>query len=160
MANRLEAAAIVRALARGPEPLTEGPSGDLSCALCHGEEHPKPFTHEATCPYRLAREWDAASSGDADMGALPWNKGQPAILWTPTPGAPEIGADWWVTVCSACLTAICWHGEMYCDHAKNAGTAEKRASTLRALNREHPDNFSPEKIWRVTGNPPKAVTTL
>lgn len=94
---------------------------------------------------------------ETDMGALPWNKGQPAMLWTPTPGQPEVGADWWVTVCGRCLTAICWHGEMMCDESINAGTIEKRASELRALNREHPENFSPAKLWHMTGVEPKAV---
>src|SRR5690348_8017168 len=55
-----EALAIVEALVKSPVPLSEGPLGDLSCMLCHGDEYPRPFTHEAMCPYRLAREWVAA----------------------------------------------------------------------------------------------------
>ena len=74
---------------------------------------------------------------DTDMGAPPWNRGLDPLLWTPTPGAPEVGADWWVTVCAACLTAICWHGEMMCDQAREAGTCEMRARALMRLEREH-----------------------
>lgn len=43
-----------------------------------------------------------------------------------------------VTVCSACLTASCWHGAFYCDDYKTAGTVEKTVAELRALDLEHP----------------------
>lgn len=59
--------------------------------------------------------------------------------------------DYIVTVCDACLTASCWHYEFMCQRSQNAGTKEVRASELRALDKEHPDNFSREKLLRVEG---------
>lgn len=59
--------------------------------------------------------------------------------------------DYDVTVCAECLTASCWHGEFMCQKAKGAGLVTKRASELRALDREHPDNFSCDNIELVTG---------
>jgi hypothetical protein len=56
-----------------------------------------------------------------------------------------------ITVCSECLCACCWHGEFYCDKARDAGTVEKRVPELRALNREHPDNWSAKKMAEVYG---------
>lgn len=45
-----------------------------------------------------------------------------------------------ITVCSACLTACCWKGLLYCEEAwsPTAGTVEKTRAQLTALNREHP----------------------
>lgn len=59
--------------------------------------------------------------------------------------------DYDVTVCAECLTASCWHGESMCQKAKYAGLVTKRASELRAMNREHPDYFSRDTIEAVTG---------
>lgn len=59
--------------------------------------------------------------------------------------------DYDVTVCAECLTASCWHGEFMCQKAKYAGLVIKRASELRAMNREHSDNFNRDKIEEVTG---------
>jgi len=60
--------------------------------------------------------------------------------------------DYYVTVCNSCLTASCWHGEFYCQRAKTAGTVEKLASELRALDAEHPDNYSRAKLLEVAGH--------
>lgn len=65
--------------------------------------------------------------------------------------------DYLVTVCASCLTASCWHGEFMCQKAKTSTTTVYRASELRAAGREHSDNFSREKIRRVTGSPPREV---
>jgi hypothetical protein len=46
-----------------------------------------------------------------------------------------------ITVCSACLTAACWHGRFYCEAYRTAGTVEKTEAELRALERESPDNW-------------------
>jgi hypothetical protein len=43
-----------------------------------------------------------------------------------------------ITVCSACLRASCWQGKLYCDRAKEAGTARMPARTLRKLLLEAP----------------------
>jgi hypothetical protein len=61
--------------------------------------------------------------------------------------------DYYVTVCSACRCASCWHGEFMCDGAwLGAGTVEALASVLRGEDREHVSNFNPEKIEAVCGS--------
>lgn len=56
-----------------------------------------------------------------------------------------------VTVCAACLRASCWHGEFYCERAVGAGIRRMRVSELDALGKEHPSNYSVEKIAHVEG---------
>lgn len=56
-----------------------------------------------------------------------------------------------ITVCAACLCASCWHGEFYCEHAVGAGIRRMRESELDKLAREHPSNYSVEKIARACG---------
>jgi hypothetical protein len=56
-----------------------------------------------------------------------------------------------VTVCSSCLTASCWHYEFICDNHKAAGLVDLPISELRRLDREHPDNWSAEKMAKVYG---------
>ena len=56
-----------------------------------------------------------------------------------------------VTVCSACLRAVCWHGEMMCDDAGAAGTVEKTVRELNALKREHQSYYSKANVMRVCG---------
>lgn len=56
-----------------------------------------------------------------------------------------------VTVCSACLTASCWHGEMMCEDSRGAGTVSMPARELDKLGREHPSAYSVEKVRRVCG---------
>ena len=58
-----------------------------------------------------------------------------------------------ITVCDACLTASCWHGEFMCEESRYAGTIEKTVEELNLLHLEHPSNYSKEKIegintWR------------
>ena len=60
-------------------------------------------------------------------------------------------ADYYVTVCSHCLCASCWHGECGCQKYRTAGTVQRKASELDKLNREHPDNYSRQKIAEVCG---------
>jgi hypothetical protein len=76
---------------------------------------------------------------------------------SPRGEACAAAGDYEVTVCAACLTATCWHGVFMCQKAKQASTMDVRASELRALGREHPDNFSRERILRVTGSMPREV---
>lgn len=57
-----------------------------------------------------------------------------------------------VTVCSACRCASCWHGEFMCDSSRCAGTIDVLASELRGEYREHPSNFSVEKLREVCGS--------
>lgn len=59
--------------------------------------------------------------------------------------------DWWVTVCSECLRASCWHMEFPCEKARYAGTAQRAASDLDALNLEHPSHYEPTKLERTNG---------
>jgi len=56
-----------------------------------------------------------------------------------------------VTVCAECLRASCWYWEHQCDKAHTAGTVEVPVRKLRDLDREHPDNWSIEKIGRICG---------
>ena len=60
--------------------------------------------------------------------------------------------DYFVTVCDSCLMASCWHGTFMCQNSINAGTVEKPASSLLAMNLEHKDYFSPDTIQRVCGS--------
>lgn len=59
--------------------------------------------------------------------------------------------DYYVTVCSACRCASCWHGEFYCSAYKTAGTVTVRASELRREDREHRSHFSVTKLREVCG---------
>ena len=56
-----------------------------------------------------------------------------------------------IDVCAACLTAICWHGEIMCDEAKEASTTKRKRSYLDKMKREHQGNYSREKLDRVCG---------
>jgi hypothetical protein len=56
-----------------------------------------------------------------------------------------------VTVCAACLTAACWHGEFMCETAQTADITTKTVAELLALDREHPSNFSFDKVSKVCG---------
>lgn len=56
-----------------------------------------------------------------------------------------------VVVCAECLTASCWHGEFMCNGSASAGITTRTAAQLDALNREHPDHYSAEKVRRVCG---------
>lgn len=65
---------------------------------------------------------------------------------------PDVSTDYWVTVCSACRTASCWHGESMCGWGRTASTIEILASVLRIEGREHRDNFSVSKLEAVCGS--------
>lgn len=56
-----------------------------------------------------------------------------------------------VTVCEACLTASCWHGEFMCQRSGSAGTTTRTVAELDALDREHPSNYSVETVRNVCG---------
>ena len=49
----------------------------------------------------------------------------------------QLPKDETVTVCASCLRASCWHGELYCDDYKSAGTVQKTVGELLELDREH-----------------------
>lgn len=57
-----------------------------------------------------------------------------------------------VTVCAACLTASCWHGEFMCSESRYADITKKTVAELDSLHREHPDNYSVDKILKVYGS--------
>lgn len=59
--------------------------------------------------------------------------------------------DYWVTVCDACNTASCWHGVFMCQRAKTAGVVQIKASDLRRMNLEHPENYSRATITSTCG---------
>lgn len=63
-----------------------------------------------------------------------------------------IDRDYWVTVCAACRCASCWHAEFFCASARTASTTEAKASLLRDEDREHPSNYSVDKIREVCGS--------
>ena len=47
-----------------------------------------------------------------------------------------------VTVCSACLTVSCWQARFMCQRAQTANVERKTIRELRALDREHPSNWT------------------
>lgn len=57
-----------------------------------------------------------------------------------------------ITVCSACLTASCWHYEFICDEYRMAGIVKKGEYELNRLHLEHPDNYSKAKIDLICGS--------
>ena len=61
-----------------------------------------------------------------------------------------------VMVCDACLRASCWHGDFFCEDARNAGTTVKLVGTLRKLHLEHEDNWSDETMVRIYGDADRA----
>lgn len=63
----------------------------------------------------------------------------------------KLDGDYWVTVCAACQTAACWHGELMCGAHIGAGTEEFLASALRPRGLENQQNYRPEKIISVEG---------
>lgn len=60
--------------------------------------------------------------------------------------------DYYVTVCSACRCASCWHAEFMCQRSQTAGTIEVLASVLRGEDREHPSYYSVTKLREVCGD--------
>lgn len=56
-----------------------------------------------------------------------------------------------VTVCSACLCASCWHGELMCGDARGGDTVDLPVRELRRLRREHPSYYSAAKVREVCG---------
>ena len=57
-----------------------------------------------------------------------------------------------VMVCDKCLKASCWHGEWRCDASLSAGLRILTVADLKKLGREHPDNWSDEKMIEVYGD--------
>lgn len=56
-----------------------------------------------------------------------------------------------VYVCAECLTASCWHGEFMCQRSRTANIKTLTVAELDVLGREHPDNYSIEKVIAVHG---------
>lgn len=56
-----------------------------------------------------------------------------------------------IMVCDHCLRASCWHGDEYCQNYRHAGVVMRSESELRSLEREHPDNYSRERLREVYG---------
>lgn len=62
--------------------------------------------------------------------------------------------DYLVTVCDACCTASCWHGDFLCGRAGAAGTKQVMKSRLTQLALEAPYHYSRRRILEVTGQDP------
>lgn len=77
------------------------------------------------------------------------------IATTAAPARPDRVKDWCVTICDACRTASCWHGEFMCERSQHAGTTEAWASQLDVEHREHRSNYSLTKLRAVTGSEPE-----
>lgn len=58
-----------------------------------------------------------------------------------------------VTVCSNCLTASCWHAVFMCDASRMASTVERTVAELDAMGREHPSNYTVERVREMTTRP-------
>jgi len=58
-----------------------------------------------------------------------------------------------VEVCSECLQASCYHGELMCFEARTAATELKTVRELRELTYEHPNNWSDENLNKIYGEP-------
>lgn len=56
-----------------------------------------------------------------------------------------------VTVCGKCYTASCWHGVFMCDASRTAPTVERTVAELDSMGREHPSNYSCERVREMTG---------
>lgn len=56
-----------------------------------------------------------------------------------------------VTVCADCLRVSCWHYTFPCDNYRTANLKTLPAAELDKLNREHPDNYTRERILEVEG---------
>lgn len=90
---------------------------------------------------RLLAETEQLTESGASSGDAPGAEGR----------LPTVYPDYWVTVCSACRTASCWHGEFMCQASANASTVDVRASALRVEDREHPSYFSADRVREVCG---------
>ena len=58
-----------------------------------------------------------------------------------------------IEVCSKCLMACCYHGELMCDNAKEAGTELKTVRELLNLGLENNYHWSDENMNRIYGYP-------
>ena len=56
-----------------------------------------------------------------------------------------------ITVCEACSTASCWHGDWMCEKATHAGSKELPRRKLLELSLENPEYFSDATLKEVTG---------
>lgn len=56
-----------------------------------------------------------------------------------------------VLVCSRCLRASCWYGELMCDDAQSAGLVVIPVDELHKLHREHPSYWTRDKFEKVYG---------
>lgn len=59
--------------------------------------------------------------------------------------ADDFDDDRLVTVCASCLTASCWNYEFVCQEYRTANIKRMTVRELRALDREHPDNWKPRE---------------
>jgi hypothetical protein len=59
-----------------------------------------------------------------------------------------------IMVCSECLMACCWYGEIMCDDNKSAATIIKTVGELRKLKMEHLSYWSDKKLIEIYGEVP------
>jgi hypothetical protein len=75
------------------------------------------------------------------------NRARHAPILEPTPDAPILlRDDTRVTVCSECLCACCWLGELMCQRACDADTTVLTVKELRELGREHESYWLKEEV--------------
>jgi hypothetical protein len=104
------------------------------------------------------REWHDYPCSACDAWSIARvSEGSP-VRFDPSPGmclSPDeqrsdaSERDYWVQVCTICLTASCWHAKHMCQDSRSAGVVLRKASELRALNLEHPGNYS-RRTMRIT----------
>lgn len=61
--------------------------------------------------------------------------------WNGEDAAKAVQPDWTITVCDSCLRASCWHGYLYCENHKSAGTVEITVAEARRRNQENPTHW-------------------
>lgn len=67
-------------------------------------------------------------------------------------GVAHEDGDRRVTVCAECLTASCWHGVFMCEWAFRADITTRTVRELNELGREHPSNYSIDRVRAVEGS--------
>lgn len=82
---------------------------------------------------RCGRQYAVTRKGELIALLLP--PPQLSTIFAPKEQKPETKT---VTVCSECLCASCWKGELMCSESRDAGTVEKTVEELEELGFESP----------------------
>lgn len=114
--------------------------------VTHKEENGQKIVYALT---RVGKKTNKIRKGGRDGARAARTPGRDRPRLQPERGA--LKTDYWITVCSACRCASCWHGEFVCDRARGAATTQTLASVLSCEDREHPSNFSEDRLRAVCG---------